>query len=172
VIVSIVSAFFFYKSIQTIVCEMVLSTKEKGDLVIDMLNKNCAFREISKIAHVSFTDICRIRKKITGEEIIVDDNKHKGKEQASNPISLSSQSFQLFKEGKSLVDVAIILDQPKDNVIQYYSDYLVLKNMKDVSIILLEYKNNLSTFLKLFNYLKKNNIRWVDIKHAIDNKIK
>ncbi len=42
--------------------------------------------------------------------------------------------------------------------------------MGKVAEILKVYKNNLSSFVKLFNYLKKNNIRWKDIKYAIDNK--
>jgi hypothetical protein len=43
--------------------------------------------------------------------------------------------------------------------------------MKEVATILQEYKNELSTFLKLFHYLKKNNFKWNNLKQAIDNKI-
>src|SRR6185437_393848 len=112
---------------------MFLSSTEKEDLVIDLLNKNHTLREIAKIAHVSFTDICRIRKKIIGEEIVSDT---KSEKKPAKPLSIASQAFQLFKEGNSLVDVAITLDIPKDDVIQNYSDYLILKNMKDVVAIL------------------------------------
>jgi hypothetical protein len=43
--------------------------------------------------------------------------------------------------------------------------------MKEVARILQEYKSELSTFLKIFNYLKKNNIKLTYIKNTIDNKI-
>jgi|tagenome__1003787_1003787.scaffolds.fasta_scaffold20983234_2 hypothetical protein len=150
---------------------MVLSIKDKEDLVIDMLNNNYTLREIASKVHVSFSFISAIRKKLAGEEeIVIDDKLKKGV--ASRELSIPSQSIQLFKEGKSLIDVAILLDIPKDDVIQNYSDYLILKNMREVAALLQEHKNELSTFLKLFNYLKRNNIKWNNIKQAIDNKVK
>jgi hypothetical protein len=145
---------------------MILSAKEKESLVMDLLNKNYTLREIAAKVHVSFTDVCRIRKKLAGE-VVVDD-----KQKPAKPSSIDSQAFQLFKEGNSLVDVAITLDISKDDVIRTYSDYLILKNMKEIAAILQEHKNELSTFLKLFNYLKKNNIKWNYIKQSIDNRVK
>ena len=130
-------------------------------LVIKLLNDGLTYKEIAKQVHMSLSDISKIKRKITGEEI-----------EKERPLSVPSQAFELFKGGKSLIDVKIILDLPKDDVIQNYLDYLTLKNMGKVASILQEYRCNLSTFLKLFYYLKKNNIRWNDIKQAIDNKIK
>ena len=130
--------------------------------MIKFLNEGLRFKDIAKEVHMSLSDISKIKRKITGEEI----------EKENMPLSIPSKALQLFKEGKSLIDVAIILDISKDEVIQNYSNYLILKNMRDVAMILQEYKYNLSTILKLFNYLKENHIRWVDIKHRIDNKIK
>jgi hypothetical protein len=142
---------------------MILSKREKEDMVTKLLNEGLRFRDIAKQVHVSLSDISKIKRKITGEE---------GIEKEKPLLSIPSQAFQLFKEGKSLIDVAILLDLSKDNVIQNYLDYLTLKNMGKVAFILQEYKNNLSTFRSLFNYLKKNNIRWVDAKRAIDNNIR
>ena len=106
------------------------------------------------------SDISKIKRKITGEEI-----------EKEKPLSIHSQALLLFKEGISLIDVAISLDLSKDEVIKNYSNYLTLRNMKDVAFILQEHKKELSTFLKIFNYLKKNNIKWNSIKQSIDNKI-
>ena len=139
---------------------MILNKKEKEDLVIKLLNEGITFKDIAKQAHVSLSDISKIKRKITGEEI-----------EKEKLLSIPSQAFQLFKEGKSLIDVAIILDLPKYDVIQNYLDYLALKNMGKVAFILQEHKNELSTFLKLFNYLKKNNIKWNSIKQTIDNRL-
>ncbi len=140
---------------------MILNKKEKEELVTKLLCEGLRFKDIAKQAHVSLSDISKIKRKITGEEI-----------EKEIPLSVPSQAFKLFKEGNSLVDVKIILDISKDDVIRNYSDYLILKNMGQVVAILQEHKNELSTFLKLFNYLKKNNIKWNNIKQAIDNKIK
>ena len=43
--------------------------------------------------------------------------------------------------------------------------------MKEVAFILQEHKKEISTFLKIFNYLKNNNIKWNSIRQSIDNKI-
>ena len=82
-------------------------------------------------------------------------------------MSIHSQALQLFKEGNSLVDVAITLDISKDDVIQIYSDYLVLKNMGKVAAILQEYKNELYTFSKIFYYVRKNNIKWDNVSKRL-----
>jgi transposase len=141
---------------------MILSKREKEELVIKLLNEGLRFKDIAKRVHISLSDISKIKRKITDE---VTEEKEKS-------LSIASQAFQLFKEGNSLVDVAIALDISKDEVIQNYLDYLTLKNMKEVAVILQEHKNELSTFLKLFNYLRKNNIKWNNVKQAFDNKIK
>ena len=139
---------------------MILNKKEKEGLVTKLLIEGLRFKDIAKQAYVSLSDISKIKRKITGEEIEIE-----------KLLSIPSQALQLFKEGKSLIDVAIILDLPKDDVIQNYLDYLTLKNMGKVAFILQEYKDNLSTFLKLFSYLNKNNIKWNNLKQTLDNKI-
>lgn len=162
-----IATFIFKKETLDILFVLVLSTKEKEDLVIDLLKKGYNVRTIAKSAHASFTDIGKIRKKITGEVMEEEDKEEK----TAKPLSITSQSFKLFLEGKSLVDVATILDISKDEVIHNYCDYLILKNMKEVVEILKEYRNNLAAFVKLFNYLKNNKIKWNDIKNVINNTI-
>jgi hypothetical protein len=70
-------------------------------------------------------------------------------------LSLTSKAFHLFLKKKSLVEVAIILNIQKDEVIKAYSDFLVLHNMGKVARILKDNIKNLSIFLKWFNYIKK-----------------
>ncbi len=48
---------------------MILNKTEKESLVIDLINKGLNVQQISKHAHVSFTDIARIKRKVTGEFI-------------------------------------------------------------------------------------------------------
>lgn len=135
---------------------MILSKREKEELVIKLLNEGLKYKDIAKQAHVSLSDISKIKRKITGEEI-------------EKPLSVPSKAFQLFLEKKNLVEVAIMLDISKDDTMKIYSDFLVLHNMAKVATILKENINNLSVFLKWFNCIKVNNIRKSDISKAIEN---
>ena len=140
---------------------VLLSAKEKEDLVLELLNKGHTQREIAKIAHVSFREIARIRRMITDAEKDYDEND----KNLSNP----SKAFKLFMEGKSLVQVAIELDLETNEVIATYNDYLRLQTMYKVASILKEYKNQLASFLKLFELLKRNRTRVKDIRYAMEN---
>ena len=111
--------------------------RKKRHLVIDLLKKGHKTREISKMAHVSNTTIKKIRAKLTGE---VNEEKD---DQKKKPLSVSSQAFKLFLEGKSVVQVAIGLDLPTDQVLKIHSDYLVLRNMGLASRVLMENRKNL-----------------------------
>ncbi len=89
---------------------MILDEQDKEAFVIDLLNKGHMAREIAKQAHISFTDITKIKIWVTGG--YVEDNKEKAK-------SMASQSFKMFLENKSLVDVAISRNIPTEQVIEY-----------------------------------------------------
>ena len=146
----------------------VPSAKDKENLVINLLKKGYVTREIAKIAHVSFSYIKKVRQKLTGE---VDEEKEGPKNKA---LSLHSRAFKLFLEDKTLVDVAIELDSPRQEVIGIFNDFLMLKNMHKVATILKEHKDQLAASIKLFEWLKTNDTRVKDIRYAIEmiNKIK
>ncbi len=138
--------------------------KDKEKLVIDLLKKGYKTREIVKLAHVSNTTIKKIKMKLTGEvnkEQEPDDTKKK-------PLSVSSQAFNLFLEGKPVVKVAIELDLTTDQALKISSDYLVLWNMGMASRVLMENKNNLGAYLKLLDFLDGNKIKMRDLNHAVD----
>ena len=115
----------------------MLSKKENENLVIDLLNKGHNVQYISKAVHVSFGFISYVRKKATGENI--GDDKAK-------PITSSSKAFKLFLEKKSLVDVAISLNLPPEEVLKFHFDYLTLQNNQEVGAILKQHRNNLGPF--------------------------
>jgi hypothetical protein len=46
------------------------------------------------------------------------------------PLSVSSQTFKLFVDGKSIVQVAIELDSPTDQILKLHSDYMTYKISK------------------------------------------
>src|ERR687890_1033578 len=110
---------------------MLLNEKEKEAMVIELLNKGLPVREIARQAHVSFSYIKKTKAKITGE---VD----KDEKEKKNPLSIPSRAFKLFLKGRSIVQVAIGLDLPTDQILKIHSDYLALQNRQDVVSILLE----------------------------------
>ncbi len=144
---------------------MILNRQQKENLVIDLLNQGISFPQIAKQAHVSFSDIKRIRQKETGDDKEIDEDAEKGKKAKSIPC----QAFELFLEGRSPVHVAIDLDLETDRVMGILNDFLRLQNMQKVVTILKEHKNQLAPFVKLFEELKRNNTRVKDIRCAMNN---
>src|SRR5678816_1332733 len=101
---------------------MILTRKEKEDLVIELANKGKSTRYIAQVAHVSLKDIGTIIRRYTGEE------KAATAESQEKTLSLTSKAFKLFKDNKSLVDVAIALNMEAYDVMGMHSDYLQLSN--------------------------------------------
>ena len=86
------------------------------------------------MAHVSNTTIKKTGAKLTGD---VKEEQQQG-DQKNKPLSVFSQAFKLFLEGKSVVQVAIGLDLTTDQALKIQSDYMVLSNMGLASRILME----------------------------------
>jgi transposase len=93
-----------------------LSAKDKENLVIDLLKKGYKTREIVKLAHVSNTTVKKIRAKLTAEA--KEEQEQQG-DQKKKPLSVSSQAFNLFQEGKSVVQVTTGLDLTTDQALKY-----------------------------------------------------
>ncbi len=144
---------------------MILNRQQKENMVIDLLNQGISVPQIAKQAHVSFTDIKKIRQKETGDDKEIDEEEEKGKKAKSIPC----QAFELFLEGRSPVQVAIDLDLETDRVMSILNDFLRLKNMHKAATILKEHKNQLAPFVKLIEELKRNNTRVKDIRGAMNN---
>jgi hypothetical protein len=79
------------------------------------------------MAHVSNTTVNKTRQKTT-KSAIEDDQKNK-------PLSVSSQAFKLFMEYKSIVQVAIGLDLPTEQVLKINYDYLVLRKWDRTRVV-------------------------------------
>ncbi len=143
---------------------MILNRQQKEKLIIDLLNQGVSVPQIAKQAHVSFSDIKKIRMKETGD--VSEDQKQE--DQKKKQLSIPSQAFRLFLEGKSVVEVAIGLDLPTDQVLKIHSDYLILRNMGMASRVLTENRKNLAAYLKLFDFLDGNNVKAEDLNHAVE----
>ncbi len=118
------------------------SIDEKEKLVRKLLEEGKNFQEIAKAAHVSFSFISMVKKKMLGQDPSV--NKR---------LSIPTQALKLFSEGKSLIEVTITLDRPSLETRKYREDYLRLKNMDYLVSLVEAYMDNIPTISKLIKYI-------------------
>jgi hypothetical protein len=144
---------------------MLPNEKDKENLVIDLLKKGYKTREITKLAHVSNTTVKKIRAKLTAG---AKEKQEQQGDQKNKPLSVSSQAFKLFLEGKSVVQVAIGLDLPPAEALKIHCDYQTLRNMGLASRILMENRKNLGAYLGLFDFVNGNKIKVKDLNLAVD----
>ena len=145
---------------------MLPTAKDKEALVIDLLKKGYKTREITKLAHVSNTTVKKIRVKLTAGA--KEEQQEQQGDQRKKPLSVSSQAFNLFQEGKSVVQVTTGLDLTTDQALKIQSDYLTLLNMGLASRILMEHRKDLGAYLGLFDFVNENKIKVKDLNYAID----
>ena len=80
-----------------------------------LLNEGITSKKLQSWSHTSFSEISKIKRKII-----------KAKIRKRKTIINTFSGFVIFEE-EILIDVAISLDLPKDEVIQNYSNYLILR---------------------------------------------
>jgi hypothetical protein len=91
---------------------VILTRKEKEQLVIQLASERKTTRTIAQVAHVSPKDIGTIIRRFTGEET----------EYQNKDLYLTSKAFQMFKENKNRVDVAVALNLEADDVVALFED--------------------------------------------------
>ncbi len=98
---------------------VILNKEEKEQLIIKLAMEGLSTREIARLARASLKTIGTIIRKFNGEET----------EYQNRTPSLTSKAFQLFKENKSRVDVAIALNLEADHVVTLFEEYMQLLNL-------------------------------------------
>jgi hypothetical protein len=138
---------------------VLLSRKEKEQLVIKLDQEGKTTRGIAKQVHVSLRDIGSIIHKESGNKYNSQEEKDKQleieKQKKFKSLSPYSRAFQIFKDKKPLEDVAIELDIKSSAVLDYYNDYLRLTKMNVLVKIYKELKSDFPLFLHLYNRIKK-----------------
>ncbi|HEY7572539.1 MAG TPA: hypothetical protein VH796_14325 [Nitrososphaeraceae archaeon] len=116
----------------------VLSKKEREERVLDLhFNRNKNYRQIAQEMKMSLRDI--------GEIV----NKAKEEKERQEHKSLSVQAYDKFSQGKTPLQVAIDLNIGQIQTTQYYSEYLKLVELEDVTKLYLEFKYDVSYFVSL-----------------------
>ena len=126
--------------------QAVLNKKEKEQLVIQLYQDGKTIRDIAAAAHMSFSDIGRIIKRLDGQNNDVIDMSNKSK---------ATQALFLYEQGKKPIDVAIKLDIPYTEVEELQQEYWALKELGDLALVYYEIRNHLTLFLRLFRAMKK-----------------
>jgi hypothetical protein len=140
----------------------VLNRQDKEHLVIELYRQGKTIREIASAAHLSFTDIGTIIRKIDGRDNndgveVNKDIKNKSKD---------TQALFLFSTGKKPIEVAVELDLTASEVHDIQEEYWALNDLHELSFVYNQVKVFLPSFLKLFHCLKKN--KMLSEKHIFD----
>ena len=125
--------------------KLILTRKEKENLVINVAEASKTTRHLSQVAHISPKDIGTIIRRYT-----VEDSEYQGNSQ-----SLNSRAFKMFSDGKSLVNVAIALDIGADEVLGIHNDYLRLLNLDSLMTLYRDLDDNdFNLLVYLYRQLK------------------
>ena len=119
----------------------MLNRKEKEELIVKLLEEGKTYKEISKEAHASFSEISRINKNLNGE--------------VSEP-SIQNQAYKMFQEEKKRpIDVAIELQIDNIEATKYWKEYLQLKREYKFLEIREKLHSNFFRFVELFELMQK-----------------
>ncbi len=148
--------------------EIPLNKFEKHDLVIKLHKEGKTYREICHMALVSPRDIKPILKEYERKKRL-ENSKRKGNNQepTTKKLSISSQAFILYQEGKKISDVKILLDIPFKKAMIFWVQYLKSIRMEDCYEFYKEHSYDIPTFLSIKNFMERNNMSGKDILHVL-----
>src|SRR5215208_2255699 len=145
--------------------ENPLNKFEKHALVIRLLKEEKTYREICHIAHIAPRDIKRIAKEYERKKRL--ESKNRKQKNLTKKPSLSTQSFILYKEGKQIDDVKILLDIPFKLASRYWKQYLKSIGMFQSYEFYRDYQYDIPTLLSINNFIKRNNISGNNIANVL-----
>jgi DNA-binding CsgD family transcriptional regulator len=140
----------------------ILTRQEKERLVLDLYNQGKTYRQISKEARISPRDIGVILNKVMEEKNAeglkegqdnLNSEKNQNQEQQLH-LSLSTQAYKLFSEGKTPLEVAIELNLGESEATKFYKEYWKLKQLHNLNTVYEEIKDDIEPFLKLYQLSK------------------
>ena len=127
---------------------MVLSREEREKMVLDLYyDKGYTYKQLTRELRMSPNQI----------RVIIKRHEEKNDAIASKKkeLSLSSQAYKLFYEGKNNVEVAIMLDLPQEQVTKFRLEYWRLQNQDKLESLYMLAKGKVSV-LKPEESLKYN----------------
>jgi hypothetical protein len=134
--------------------------QERERIVLDLYhNQRKTVREIAKEARMSFRDIGAILNKADEAQ------QRKGQEQENQQLSLATQAYKLFSQGKNPIEVSVALNVRESEVTRFYKEYLKLNQMHDLNMIYEELRGDIAPFLKLYRSAKA---AGMNVEHVVN----
>jgi len=125
---------------------MVLSREEKEKMVLDLYyNKGYTYKQLTRELRMSPNQLREIIKRHEDKNDAIANKK--------KMLSLSSQAYKLFYEGKDNVEVAIKLDLPQEQVTQFRLEYWRLQNQDEFESLYMVTKDKVSVLWKIYKEL-------------------
>jgi hypothetical protein len=142
----------------------MLTRQEKEQAVLGLYNQGKTIRDIAKEVRMSFRDIGSVLKKEEKEK----ERQKKHLENNVNTtdsdstqlgISLSTQAYKLFSQGKTPIEVAIELDLREAEVTKYYKEHWKLKQLYNLNLIYEDIRDDILPIVKLYRRIKVSGIK-------------
>jgi hypothetical protein len=132
----------------------MLNSKEKKEFITKLLKEDKTYKEISKEAHASFSEISKVNKELQGDD--------------SESASTRNQAYKMYLSGKKPIDVAIELQIDNVETTRYWEEYLELT--KDYKLLKMrnELKDDFLTFVALYKVMKNKRHTLDEIKRALE----
>ena len=140
----------------------IITRQERKRLVLDLYNQGKTIREIAKEARMSFRDIRAILNKLVEEKT---EGSKEEQEQEVEHLSLSTQSYKLFCEGKTPLEVAIALNLEESEATKFCREYWKLKQLHNLNMVYEELRGDIEPFLKLYKLAKR---KGIGVKQVVD----
>ena len=125
---------------------MVITRQQRERLVLDLYNQGKNTREIAEEARMSFSAIGAVLKKAEQE--------NETSKERTEKMSYAAKAYKLFSDGKSPVDVSIVLNLRQAEVTELYKEYWNLKNLYELNQVYEEIKDDVHSFVKLYKLAK------------------
>ena len=147
-----------------------LNKFEKEKKVIELHKEGKTIRQIAPKVRMSFRDISKIIKAYE-KKIRLEKNKKEQQENNQQPttkkISLSSQAFILFRKGKKIDEVKVLLDIPFKFALKYWAQYLKSIRMFECFEFYQDHSYDIPTLLSINTFLGRNDIYGKNIGNVL-----
>ena len=116
---------------------------------------------------MSFTPISNIIKAYERKKELQAKREESNQSNHTKKPSISSQAFILFKEGKQIDEVKVLLDIPFKFAIKYWVQYLKSTRMYECFEFYQDHSYDIPTFLSINTFLERNDIYGKDIVNVL-----
>jgi hypothetical protein len=146
----------------------ILNKFEKEKKVIELhIKEGKTLKEISQVVHMSFRDISKIIKAYDKKIRLQSNQKENNPDSQIKKPSISTQSFILFKEGKQIDEVKVLLDIPFKLAYRYCKQYLKAIGMFEAFEFYQDHSYDIPRLLSINIFMKRNNISGNDVGNVL-----